>query len=365
MHVGMFQTPFMRAERTSAQVFDWAVDQAIYADEIGFAEYWVGEHATLNWESIPSPELVIAAAAHQTKQITLGPLAHLLPYHHPATLAIQTGWMSQILEGRYALGVAAGAYPTDAALRGIDDMSVNHRMLFESIEIMERIWKGEPYGPEKGEFWSHGFPAEDPAHPDHAMRDMRPHGGKMQLAMTGLSPKSDSIEYAAKHGYIPVSVYAGNDFLRSHWETYSRVAEEHGHPADRSLHHVVRDVFVADTDEEARKRAIDGGLGYAWAEYIAPTYKRFGVMEGLLADPSHSVDDVDAEYLAEHVWICGSPETVVRKFEDWFDQLGGGFGTHLIYGQDYLDDDEPWKESMQRFAQEVAPKVQIKEGSAA
>jgi alkanesulfonate monooxygenase SsuD/methylene tetrahydromethanopterin reductase-like flavin-dependent oxidoreductase (luciferase family) len=358
----MFQTPFMRPERAASQVFDYAVDQAIWADEIGFKEYWVGEHGTLNWESIPSPELVIAAAAHQTNDIQLGPLAHLLPYHHPATLAMQTAWMSNILEGRYVLGVAAGAYPTDAALRGITDMSVNHRMLFESIEIMQRIWQGEPYQDE-GEFWKHGFPGADPTHP--LRQRIGPYGGKMQLAMTGLSPKSESIEYAARHGYIPVSVYAGNDFLRSHWETYSRVAEENGHPADRSLHHVVRDVFIADSDAEAKRWAIEGGLGVAWEQYLAPTYKRFGVMEGLLHDPSMSVEEVDSEYLAEHVWIVGSPETVIRKFEDWFEELGGGFGVHLMYGQDYLDHPEPWNESMRRFAQEVAPKVQISEPTAA
>ena len=37
-----------------------------FPDQAGFSEYWVGEHATLNWEAIPSPELVIAAAARQT-----------------------------------------------------------------------------------------------------------------------------------------------------------------------------------------------------------------------------------------------------------------------------------------------------------
>src|ERR1700761_3818188 len=160
MDVGMFQTPFMRPERTAAQTFDWAVRQAVLADEVGFSEYWVGEHGTLQWESIPSPELVIAAAGHQTKNIKLGPLAHLLPYHHPATLAVQTAWLSNVLGGRYQLGVAAGAYPTDAALRGITDMSVNHEMLFEAIDIMEAIWLGEPYQAE-GTFWKHGFPEQD------------------------------------------------------------------------------------------------------------------------------------------------------------------------------------------------------------
>lgn len=348
----MFQTPFMRPDRTPAQVFEWAMSQAITADQAGFTEYWVGEHATLQWESIPSPELVIAAAARETTQIKMGPLAHLLAYHHPATLAVQTAWLSHILGGRYQLGIAAGAYPTDAALRGITDMSLNHAMMFEAIDIIEKVWAGEEYTAQ-GEFWSHGFPHQDQTHP---LRDIRPPGGRIQMAMTGLSPNSPSISFAGSRGYLPVSIWAGDAFVTNHWDVYEKAATENGHPAQSSLHHVVRDVVVADTDAEARRLAIEGGLGDTWMKYTMPTYKRFGVMEGLLADPSHSVADVDMEYLAEHVWITGSPETVIQKFQDWFGVIGG-YGTHLMYSYDYLDDPKPWEESMRRFAREVAPKV--------
>lgn len=353
MKIGMFQTPFVRPERTPRQVFQWALRQAVHADKVGFSEYWVGEHGTLNWEGIPSPELVIAAAALQTEQIKFGPLAHLLPYHHPATLAVQTAWMSQILEGRYMLGVATGAYPTDAALRGITDMSKNHAMMLEAIEIMEKVWKAEPFEFE-GEFWNAGFPESDPKKP---LRDVRPWGGKMQMAMTGLSAPSPSIGFAGTHDFIPASVYAGNEFLKSHFETYREKMTESGHKPDRSAHRVVRDVIVADTDEEARKLAIEGGIGRAWKEYIKPTYERFGVLKGLLHDPSVDPADVDAAYLAEHVWIVGSVETVTRKLNAWMDELGGPFGTLLIYSHDYIDDPEPWERSMELLAKEVAPAV--------
>jgi len=353
MHVGMFQTPFIRPERSAKQVFDWALRQAVHADRIGFTEYWVGEHATLNWEGIPSPELVIAAAAMQTKRIKFGPLAHLLPYHNPATLAIQTAWLSQILEGRYMLGVANGAYPTDAALRGITDMSKNHAMMFEAIQQMEKIWKAEPFQ-EKGEFHNVGFPEEDPKKP---FRDVRPWGGAMTMAMTGLSAPSPSIAFAGEHGFIPASVYAGNPFLRSHFETYAEKMAANGRKADRSMHRVVRDVIVAETDAEARDLAINGGIGRAWDEYIKPTYKRFGVLKGLLHDPSVDPETVDAEYLAEHVWIVGSVETVRQKMEHWFSELGGPFGTLLIYSHDYIDNPEPWEHSMDLLANAVAPRL--------
>lgn len=353
MQVGMFQTPFVRPERTPRQVFEWALRQAVHADKIGFSEYWVGEHGTLNWEGIPSPELVIAAAALQTSQIKFGPLAHLLPYHHPATLAIQTAWLSQILEGRYMLGVATGAYPTDAAVRGIKDMSGNHAMMLEAIDIMERVWKGEPFEFE-GQFWNAGFPQ---ANPNKPLRDVRPWGGTMQMAMTGLSAPSPSIGFAGTHGFLPASVYAGNPFLRSHFETYRDTMKAAGRESDRSAHRVVRDVIVADTDEEARKLATEGGIGLAWKEYIKPTYERFGVLQGLLHDPSVDPADVDADYLAEHVWIVGSVETVRQKMEAWFDELGGPFGTLLVYSHDYIDNPEPWERSMELLVKEVAPKL--------
>lgn len=361
MKVGMFQTPFIRPERTSKQVFEWAIRQAVHADKVGFSEYWVGEHGTLNWEGIPSPELVIAAAALQTSQIKFGPLAHLLPYHHPATLAVQTAWLSQILEGRYMLGVATGAYPTDAALRGITDMSKNHAMMLEAIAIMEKVWKAEPFEFE-GQFWNAGFPESDPKKP---LRDVRPWGGKMQMAMTGLSAPSPSIGFAGAHDFIPASVYAGNEFLKSHFETYREKMTENGRQSDRSAHRVVRDVIVAETDAEARKMAIEGGIGRAWKEYIKPTYERFGVLQGLLHDPSVDPADVDADYLAEHVWIVGSVDTVKQKLNAWMDELGGPFGTLLIYSHDYIDNPEPWERSMELLVKEVAPAIGQREAVAA
>jgi len=353
MKIGMFQTPFVAPHRSAAQVFDWAVRQAVVADEAGFSEYWIGEHATLDWESIPNPELVIAAAGRVTKNVKLGPLAHLLPYYHPASLAIQTAWLSQILQGRYMLGVATGAYPSDAALRGITDLSINHRMMLEAIDIMERVWKAEPFQ-FKGEFWKAGFPEPDPK---KHYRDTRPYGGKMNMAMTGLSAPSPSITFAGTRGYLPASVYAGNAFLRSHFETYAEQANANGHPVNRGLHRVVRDVFVADTDAEAHRLATAGGMGLAWMKYLKPTYERFGVLKGLLHDPSVDPTDVDIDYLAKHVWIIGSPETVSEKIEQWFDDLGGDFGHLLIYSHDYLDDPKPWEESMRRLASEVAPEL--------
>lgn len=356
MEIGMFQTPLMRPSRTAREVFSWAVDQAVVADQAGLAEYWVGEHATQSWECIPNPELVIAAAALQTEQIMLCPGAHLPPYHHPATLAVQVAWLSQILEGRYMLGVGAGAYPADAYLRGLADMSENHKMLLESLDIMDRIWVGKPFLHE-GSYWKAGFPEVDG---DHPFRDISLYGGRVQMALAGLSPDSPSIRFAGQRGYLPLSIYSGDQFVRNHWDIYSRAAEEAGHPADRKLHRVVRDVFVAETDAEARRAAIDGGMGRAWREYLLPIYKRFGIFDSLIDDPDIDPDSIGVEWLADNVWIVGSPETVVEKFQAAFER-SGVWGTTLVYGHDYIDEPERWNESLRLLATEVAPRLRDKE----
>jgi alkanesulfonate monooxygenase SsuD/methylene tetrahydromethanopterin reductase-like flavin-dependent oxidoreductase (luciferase family) len=354
----MFQTPLQRPERTPRQVFDWAVRQAIEADQAGYSEYWVGEHATLNWESIPNPELVISACARETEKIKFGPGAHLLPYYHPATLAVQVAWLSRVLEGRYMLGVGAGAYPSDAALRGLTDLQLNHEMMEEALEIMNRIWECKPFHFE-GKFWNAGYPELEGEGGTHGeWRDLSPHGGKVAIGMTGLSERSPSITYAGTHGYMPLSVFAGDAFLKQHWKDYEAAATAAGRTADRSVHHVLRDAFVAETDAKAKKLAIEGALGYAWSQYLLPTYKRFGILNGLLHDPNMDVEKVDLDYLAEHVWIVGSVDTVVEKFQAWIDDIGG-FGTFLQYSHDYADNPEPWLESMRLLSQEVAPRVKM------
>jgi hypothetical protein len=52
-------------------VFDFAVE----CDRLGVTEYWIGEHATMSWESITNPELNVAAFARETNNIKLCPEA--------------------------------------------------------------------------------------------------------------------------------------------------------------------------------------------------------------------------------------------------------------------------------------------------
>jgi alkanesulfonate monooxygenase SsuD/methylene tetrahydromethanopterin reductase-like flavin-dependent oxidoreductase (luciferase family) len=98
------------------------------------------------------------------------------------------------------------------ALRGLQDVSQNHEMLFEALDIMEMIWDAkEPFN-FKGKYWSAGYPeSEGGAH--GAWRDLSPWHWKVEIGMTALSERSPSIKMAGERGFIPLSVFAGNEFL--------------------------------------------------------------------------------------------------------------------------------------------------------
>jgi 3,6-diketocamphane 1,6-monooxygenase len=377
MDAALFHVPLMRPERTSRFVLEWSVEQAKAAEAAGLTEMVVGEHATQAWESVPNPEIVIGAAALATSRIRLGPMAHLLPYHNPASLAIQVGWMSQILEGRYFMGMGTGAYPTDAKLRGLPDMSENHKMQREALEIMKRVWKREPFTFE-GDYFRGGYPeleqetvalgavtdTDEDANQhstiegQHLQSDFSPWEGEVEIAVTGLSRNSPSMALAGENGYTPYTVYSGQEALRSHWETYRDAAEAAGRTPERDRHHVMMDVFVAETDAEARRWAIDGGLGHCWREYLLPIYRRHGFLQGYLDDVGATEADIDMDFLADHVWVVGSPQTVLEKLGAIFD-VTGGWGTILVQSQDYADTPEPWNESLRLLANEVAPHLSL------
>jgi len=361
MECGLIHIPYSRPGRTARQVFDFAVDVAKEADTVGFTEMMITEHATQLWENVPSPELVISAAARETSRIKFAPMAHLLPHHHPAQLAIQVGWLSQVLEGRYFLGVGAGAYRNAAILHGLrDDMSENAEMVRESLYIMERVWKREPFRFE-GKFWKAGFPEEpevkEKGDESHRLADHSPWQGKLEIAVTGLSKNSPSIRFAGERGYSPVSIFSGSSVLKTHWDTYSAAALENGHTPDRSRYRVSQEVYVADTDKEAKRRAINGPMGYCWEHYLLPIYKRFGLIDGFVEDAGSHISDVNLDWLAEHVWIVGSASTVREKLERLFNYTGG-WGVLQVQTHDYMDDPGPWFESLRQIAQEVAPRIQ-------
>jgi alkanesulfonate monooxygenase SsuD/methylene tetrahydromethanopterin reductase-like flavin-dependent oxidoreductase (luciferase family) len=64
---------------------------------------------------------------------------------------------------------------------------------------------------------------------------------------------------------------------------------------------------------------------------------------------------VTPEYMAEHVWLVGSPDTVEKRLLSLY-EMCGGFGTILSLIYDNIENQKAWEKSLNLFANEVMPR---------
>src|SRR2546421_1367975 len=87
------------------------LDLVEHLDELGYDEFWCGEHHSSGWEMIASPEMFLAAAGERTKRIKLATGVVSLPHHHPLNVAPRMGPLRYIAGGGAELGPRAGGPP--------------------------------------------------------------------------------------------------------------------------------------------------------------------------------------------------------------------------------------------------------------
>ena len=354
MRLGAFLMPTHAPETSVADGQDWDLEELERLDALGFDEAWIGEHFTAAWEPCPAPDLLIAQALTRTGRIRLGTLGHLLPYHHPIELAHRIAYLDHLARGRYAVGVGVSALPTDHQLFGLDAAGGrNRRMTFEALEIMTRLWT-EGARDFTGEFWSMGEPrSELPGLGCHMRPFQRPHP---PIAIAGLTPGSENHKLAGAKGYIPVSLSISPDasVTARHWQAVASGAASAGRTPDRGQWRVIRDVYVAPTDAEARALATGGIMGRCWREFLLPLYLGLGLGAMLKADPAMPDEAVDLDYLADRLWLVGSPATVARRIGELQAQTGG-FGHLLAVSYDARDERAAWERSLRLLVDEVLP----------
>jgi alkanesulfonate monooxygenase SsuD/methylene tetrahydromethanopterin reductase-like flavin-dependent oxidoreductase (luciferase family) len=354
MKFGALLMPSHPPERSIREGQRGDLEELERLDALGFEEAWIGEHFTAAWEPCPAPDLLIAQALTRTKRIRLGPLGHLLPYHHPVELAHRAAYLDHMAGGRYQLGVGISALPTDHDLFGLDPSGGrNRRMTFEAIEIMTRLWT-EGARDFQGEFWSMGEPRSDfSTLAYHLDPYQKPHP---PLAIAGLTPGSDNHKLAGEKGYLPVSLGIDPDasVTAQHWDAVVEGATRAGRVPDRNDWRIIRDVYVAPTDTEARDLAIGGVMGRCWREFLLPIYLGLGLGRFLKRDPSMPDEAVDLEYLADNLWFVGSPRTVAGRIAD-LQARTGGFGHLLIVSYDATGELQAWERSLRLLMEEVRP----------
>ena len=63
MRFGAFLAPHHPTGESPTLLFERDVALGAHLDRLGFDEFWVGEHHSSGWETIASPEMLLAAVA--------------------------------------------------------------------------------------------------------------------------------------------------------------------------------------------------------------------------------------------------------------------------------------------------------------
>ncbi len=356
MRTGMFFQPAFPATPALplGEVIAQILDTTALLDRLGFDEAWYGEHLTDPWEPVPAHDLVIAQAIQRTERITLCSGGYVIPYYHPASLAFRVMQLDHMARGRYVCGLAAGISPVDLDLVGLDAGTSTHREMFaEAVDILVRLWTrhvGHEWTHE-GTFWKvrNSGPVPPLGHP-HLHPYQRPHP---PVAISAVSPSSSTAKLAGRHGFRMNSILLGARHLTSHWDAYMAGASETGIIPDRANWTIARDIFVAETDREARAWALRSSARTFWGKTIALA-KQAGWIPYLRNDATRDGDDVDYEWLVDHHFIVGSPETVRARVDELRDMVGG-FGTLLMAKYDATGEKETEERSLTLFQHEVVP----------
>jgi alkanesulfonate monooxygenase SsuD/methylene tetrahydromethanopterin reductase-like flavin-dependent oxidoreductase (luciferase family) len=139
-----------------------------------------------------------------------------------------------------------------------------------------------------------------------------------------------------------------------HWDAVIEGAARSGRKPDRTEWRIIRDVYVAPTDQEARDYAVKGMMGRCWEEFLLPLYLDLGLGGMLKASTGIQENAIDLEYLADNLWLIGSPTTVAKRIRS-LQQETGGFGYLLMSSYDAMEEREPWKQNLRLLTESVMP----------
>ncbi|MFT4051385.1 MAG: putative FMN-dependent luciferase-like monooxygenase [Microbacterium sp.] len=123
-------------EASAADRYRFALEQIEQSERSGFASAWVAQHHFGEHEGgLPSPFVLLAAAAERTSRIALATGVVTLPIDDPLRVAEDAVVLDQLSGGRVQLGLATGGTPSSFAAFGRE--SDRRREIFaEHFEVL-------------------------------------------------------------------------------------------------------------------------------------------------------------------------------------------------------------------------------------
>jgi limonene 1,2-monooxygenase len=340
LRFGIFLPPYHNPRHSQALAIQRDLELAEHLDRLGYDEIWFGEHHSGGYETIPSPELMMAAAAQRTSRIQLCSGVISLPYHHPLMVADRIAFLDHLTRGRVTIGFGPGALVGDSYMMGMEYESLRPRME-ESLEAILALFDSDEPVERKTEWFT--------------LREARLQVKSFTKPRTpmalaaAVSPSGPRL--AGKYGLGLITFGStspqGVEGLARTWGIVEEQAQVHGTTVTRDQWSVVSMMHVAETQQQAIE-----DVRYGFDDFFE--YHHVAVPNSLWTDEeSLSIEQKVGRLYEAGTGVIGTPEMAIRHIER-LQALSGGIGAFLFFCNDWGDREATWR-SYELFAREVAP----------
>jgi len=366
---GTFEKPFHRVMEDTREL-------ARYLDANDWHSIWFTEHhfGHEGFEVCPNPVLMSCDVSAHTRRLRIGQAANIVTFWHPLRVAEDIAMLDQMNGGRTEVGLGRGIYGREAIqLNKAADTrnpAQNYKIFEETLEIMRRAWSSEHF-----EFSGEWYTYPDPGFVwDHAMSPpssafMNVETGELEKLALVPRPLQQphpplwqvvdgpgSIKFSAQNDLRAMMWIPPTDSLVWRFEMYQQEASA---ARGREVPYgegvaLVRDMFVAETMEEAQRVAGEGILDYMrwvchWRGLGNHTYPG----EALPATPG-KLDLLDYDWLHPRNLLFGTPDYVSEKIEELEEKLN--LQTLLVWSSFPGVPHEAAMRSVRLFTEEVMPR---------
>ncbi len=285
------------------------LDQAVWAEQLGFGTAWFSEHHFSDDDYAASPLALCAALGARTSTMRVGTNIIVSALHDPIRLAEDATAIALLTGDRFELGLGLGYHEREFAAFG-RKLKQRPSLFKDSIEVIKHAWTDDSARHEGKRYSSPPLPVTPK--PEHAPRLLI--GAQSQIGIDRAARMAD--------GVITLS----ND----HFRWYLDAVEKYGGNVDEARIYASQWVIVAEDPEKAWA----GGLGeralfqineyIAWGSFEGPDQPdQFPDPQSLidagiyrLMDASAAVDDLvglarDCPQIRDfHYWAQLPGETV-------------------------------------------------------
>ncbi len=319
--------------------------EIVEAERLGFDSAWIAEHHFSNsYGILPDPFSYLAYLAAKTTRIKLGAAVMVVPLHHPMRIIENAAFIDILSEGRFQLGLRSGYRPYEFEGLGID-YELRREIQEEAVPLILQGFHEKRVNATGKHF---NF-AMDEAYEIFPQPVQQPHPPFYMGAGT-----ERSMANAARNGFgLMQSSLPSVEVIGEHVEFYRRHMGEAPAPLNQNPAFgqvdVVRMVYVAPTDRKAREES-EAGITHHMRTFLSG-----GNTGGYLGDVTEKSEDGQFSYenLVETTILHGSPDTVIRRIEEFRDV---GITSIMLHYPPYYGRQQTL-DMLRLFAEEVMPHV--------